>query len=49
MGAATPGLPALSFHDLLAAWLAGAPSGPNTVQIQADNLGPGAYTASFCP
>lgn len=44
-----PGLPARSFHDLLAAWLAGAPSGPNTVQIQADNLGPGAYTASFCP
>lgn len=44
-----PGVPARSFHDLLAAWFAGAPSGLNTVQIQTDNLGAGAYTASFCP
>lgn len=44
-----PGVPARSFHDLLVAWLAGAPTGPNTVQIQTDNLGAGAYTASFCP
>jgi hypothetical protein len=43
------GLPARSFHDLLVAWLAGAPSGPNTVQIQNDLLGVGAYSASFCP
>ena len=44
-----PGLPARSFHDLLVAWLAGAPTGPNTVQIQNDTLGAGAYSASFCP
>jgi hypothetical protein len=44
-----PGVPARSFHDLLVAWLAGAPTGPNTVQIQADSLGAGAYSASFCP
>jgi hypothetical protein len=43
------GLPARSFHDLLVAWLAGAPSGPNTVQIQTDLLGAGAYSPSFCP
>lgn len=40
-----PGVPVLSFHDLLVAWLGGAPS----VQIQTDNLGAGAYTASSCP
>ena len=44
-----PGVPARSFHDLLAAWIAGALPGPNTIQIQTDNLGAGAYSASFCP
>jgi hypothetical protein len=38
----------LSFHDLLVNWLAGL-GGSDTVQIQEDNLGPGAYSASFCP
>ena len=42
------GVPVRSFQDLLVAWLA-APAGPNTVQIQADSLGLGAYSASFCP
>ena len=44
-----PGLPARSFHDLLVNWLNGAAPGVNTIQIQADNLGVGAYTPSFCP
>jgi hypothetical protein len=44
-----PGVPVRSFHDLLVAWLAGAPTGLNTVQIQTDNLGLGAYSPSFCP
>ncbi len=43
-----PGLPVRSFHDLLVAWLGGAASGPNTVQIQTDALGVGAYSPSFC-
>jgi Pectinacetylesterase len=44
-----PGLPARSFHDLLVNWLAGAAPGVNTIQIQTDNLGAGAYTPSSCP
>lgn len=38
----------LSFHDLLVNWIAGL-SGNDTVQIQEDSLGVGAYSASFCP
>ncbi|HEX7182580.1 MAG TPA: pectin acetylesterase-family hydrolase [Thermoanaerobaculia bacterium] len=44
-----PGLLSLSFHDLFVNWLNGLPPGPDTIQIQTDNLGPGFYTASFCP
>lgn len=44
-----PGVPARSFHDLLAAWLTGSPPGLDTIQIQTDGLGVGAYSASFCP
>lgn len=43
-----PGLPVRAFHDLLVAWLGGAASGPDTVQIETDNLGVGAYSPSFC-
>jgi Pectinacetylesterase len=44
-----PAVPQRSFHDLLTAWLGGAIKGMDTVQIQADNLGSGAYSASICP
>ena len=44
-----PAVVGLSFHDLFVNWLNGLAPGPNTVQIQTDNLGAGFYTASFCP
>src|SRR5262245_18372208 len=43
-----PGIVGLSFYDLLVNWLTN-PTGPDTVQIQNDLLGPGSYTPSFCP
>jgi hypothetical protein len=39
----------LSFHDLFVNWLNGLAPGTSTIQIQTDNLGAGAYSASFCP
>jgi hypothetical protein len=38
----------LSFHDLVVNWINGVPAGNDKVQIQEDNLGPGAYSASVC-
>ena len=45
----SPVVAGLSFHDLFVNWLNGLAPGSSTVQIQTDNLGAGAYTASFCP
>lgn len=44
-----PAVPALSFHGLLRNWVNGAAVGPNTQQIQVDNLPAGFYTPSICP
>jgi hypothetical protein len=44
-----PGLPQLSFRTLLWNWVSGAAAGPNTQQIQLDNLPAGLYTPSICP
>ncbi len=44
-----PAVPQRSFHDLVVNWLAGVAPGLDTIQIQTDALGAGAYSASFCP
>ena len=43
-----PGLPGLTFHDLLLNWVNGMAPGPLTQQIQADAAPPGFYTPSWC-
>jgi hypothetical protein len=44
-----PGIPPHPFHDLIVNWAGGLGPGLATQQVQADNLGAGAYSPSVCP
>jgi hypothetical protein len=44
-----PGVPPRSFQNLFFNWVNGVGVGPDTQQIQTDNLPVGAYTPSICP